>query len=108
MVAPRRVDNLQSLTTMQSMIAILGDTMASITIRNLDDETKERLRVRAAKRRRSMEDEARNILRETLARDSVSPVNLAEAIARRFKPVGGVDLELPLRDEMRAPPEFGS
>jgi len=64
--------------------------------------------VRAAKRRRPMEDEARNILRETLARDRVSPVNPAEAIARRFKPAGGVDLELPLRDEMREPPDFDS
>jgi plasmid stability protein len=69
--------------------------MGSITIRNLDDETKQRLRVRAAHRRRSMEDEARNILRETLARDSTTPGNLAEAIFERFKPMGGVDLVNP-------------
>ena len=37
--------------------------MASITIRNLDAHTKARLRVRAAHRQRSMEEEARNILR---------------------------------------------
>jgi plasmid stability protein len=82
--------------------------MASITIRNLDDQTKERLRVRAAHRRRSMEDEARNILREALARDSASPGNLAKAIARRFKPMGGADLELPVREGMREPPPFDS
>lgn len=82
--------------------------MASITIRNLDEETKNRLRVRAAQRRRSMEDEARNILRETLARDSAPPGNLAKAIAARFKPIGGVDLDQPVREDMREPPAFDS
>ena len=59
--------------------------MASITIRNLDDKTKERLRVRAARQRRSMEDEARNILRAALAKDAATPRNLAQTIrqARR-------------------------
>ena len=79
-------------------------SMASITIRNLDDQTKDRLRVRAAHRRRSMEDEARNILREALASDSAGPVNLAHAISSRFKSVGGVDLKLPVRESMREPP----
>lgn len=82
--------------------------MGSITIRNLDDQTKHRLRLRAAHRRRSMEEEARNILRETLARDSTTPGNLAEAILERFKPLGGVDLDLPVREEMRDPPAFNS
>ena len=81
--------------------------MASITIRNLDHETKERLRVRAAYRRRSMEDEARNILREALARDSVQPSNLADAIRKRFEPLGGVDLQLPEREPIREPPTPG-
>jgi plasmid stability protein len=82
--------------------------MASITIRNLDDQTKDRLRVRAAHRRRSMEDEARNILREALAIDSAGPVNLAQSISSRFKPLGGVDLKLPLREAMREPPSLNS
>ena len=38
--------------------------MASLTIRQLDDDTKTRLRLRAAANNRSMEDEARTILRE--------------------------------------------
>ena len=38
--------------------------MASITIRNLDEALKRRLRVRAAENNRSMEQEAREILRE--------------------------------------------
>ena len=82
--------------------------MASITIRNLDDQTKDRLRVRAAHRRRSMEEEARNILREALARDSAAPANLAKAIAVRFQPLGGVELELPVREGMREPPSLDS
>ena len=44
--------------------------MPSITIRNLDEQTKERLRVRAARRKRSMEDEARNILRAAVLEDN--------------------------------------
>ncbi len=76
--------------------------MASITIRNLDERTKERLRVRAARRRRSMEDEARNILRAAVAEDAVPPRNLAEAILRRFRPLGGVELRLPDRGRGRA------
>jgi len=78
--------------------------MASITIRNLDEQTKARLRVRAAHRKRSMEDEARNILRTALAEDGGATGNLAEAIRRRFAPLGGVGLELPAREPMREPP----
>ena len=80
--------------------------MASITIRNLDDRTKARLRVRAAHRRRSMEDEARNILREALADDASTPRNLADAVRQRFQPLGGVELEIPAREPMREPPRL--
>ena len=81
--------------------------MASITIRKLDEQTKERLRVRAAHRKRSMEDEARNILRAALAEGAATPADLAEAIQRRFRPFGGVDLPLPSRQPMREPPRPG-
>lgn len=80
--------------------------MASITIRNLDDKTKERLRVRAAHRRRSMEEEARHILREALARQTATPGNLAASIRKRFKSIGGVDLPVPSREPMREPPQL--
>jgi plasmid stability protein len=79
--------------------------MASITIRNLDEQTKARLRVRAAHRKRSMEDEARNILRSALAQDPSAAGNLAESIRRRFEPLGGVELALPAREPMREPPK---
>ena len=79
--------------------------MASITIRNLDDDVKTRLRVRAAEHHRSMEEEARLILREAV--DCMkAPRNLARAIRARIVPLGGVDLELPTRGPMREPPSF--
>lgn len=99
---------MPALITMPSLIAFRGaPSMASITIRNLDEQTKARLRVRAAHHRRSMEDEARNILRAALAEDRTISVNLAEAIRRRFEPFGGVDLQVPDREAMRPPPKPG-
>ncbi len=79
--------------------------MASITIRKLDEKTKARLRVRAAHHQRSMEDEARNILRTALAEEATTPRNLWEAVRSRFEPLGGVDLQLPPREPMREPPK---
>lgn len=81
--------------------------MASITIRNLDEQTKTRLRVRAAHHKRSMEEEARHILRATLAEERSIPGDLAQAIRRRFEPLGGVELPLPPREPMREPPKPG-
>jgi plasmid stability protein len=80
--------------------------MASITIRNLDEPLKARLRVRAATHGRSMEDEARDILRNVLNREPARPVNLASAIRARFAPLGGVDLPEITREPMREPPVF--
>ena len=80
--------------------------MASITIRNLDDGLKRRLRVRAAENDRSMEEEARDILRRTVG-EALPPEDLGLAIHARFAALGGVDLELPGRSPMRSPPEFG-
>ena len=79
--------------------------MASITIRNLDDEVTHRLRVRAIGNGRSMEEEARLILREAVAPEP-EPENLAQFIHDCFAPYGGVDLELPPREPAREPPDF--
>ena len=83
------------------------DSMATITIRQLDEKTKTRLRVRAAHHGRSMEEEAREILRSALTTSSPVKGNLAETIHRRFAAFGGLELELPRRDAMRQVPEFG-
>ena len=56
--------------------------MASITIRNLDDDIKQRLRVRAAEHGRSMEEEARDILRRVMS-DTATPRDLAASIRAR-------------------------
>jgi plasmid stability protein len=77
--------------------------MASITIRNLDDTLKRKLRLRAAHRNHSMEDEVRDILRTALAREPSSAGNLADAMRRRIEPLGGIDLCLPPRGPMREP-----
>ena len=82
------------------------DSMATLTIRQLDEKTKTRLRVRAAHHGRSMEEEAREILRSALTVSSPGTGNLAEAIRRRFAVFGGLEFELPQRDAMRHAPNF--
>ena len=80
--------------------------MASITVRNLDDGLKRRLRVRAAENGRSMEQEARDILRAALDEDAAPSKNLGTAIHELFRPIGGMELEILPREPMREPPQF--
>lgn len=72
--------------------------MASITIRRLPETTKRRLRMRAARNGRSMEQEAREILKGALQQPEREPENLGEAIHKMFAPFGGVDLKIPKRE----------
>jgi antitoxin FitA len=78
--------------------------MGAMTIRNIDEQLKTRLRVQAAKNGRSMEDEARDILRIALNTEPASGLTLVEEIRALVEPLGGVDLELPPRDPMRELP----
>jgi plasmid stability protein len=94
----------QAMTNVIAMIT--GGSMASITIRNLDDALKRKLRLRAAHRNRSMEDEARDILRTALAQEPAETRSLADAIRELVEPLGGVELELPPRGPVREPPDF--
>lgn len=80
--------------------------MSSITIRNLDDTLKRRLRLRAAERNHSMEEEARDILRCALAEEPGPKDNLADAIRRLIEPLGGVELPSFPRGPMREPSHF--
>ncbi|RZL33907.1 MAG: plasmid stabilization protein [Rubrivivax sp.] len=82
--------------------------MASLTIRDLDEALKQRLRIRAAHRNRSMEEEARQILRDALADKPAPIVDLGQRIRARFSPLGGVDLPLVPREAVRQPPELDS
>ena len=72
--------------------------MASLSIRNLDDRVKERLRLRAAANGRSMEAEIRAILSDAVDDASVA-VGLGQALLSRFSAIGGADVELPARSE---------
>lgn len=80
--------------------------MTSITIRNLDDGLKRRLRLRAAQHNRSMEEEARDILRCALSEEPRAADNLADRIRRRVEPFGGIDLPPFPRGPLRDPPDF--
>lgn len=80
--------------------------MASITVRNIDNSLKDKLRLRAARNGRSMEDEARALLRAALAEEEQPNENLAKAIRRRIAPLGGVELPLIQREPNREPPDF--
>jgi plasmid stability protein len=80
--------------------------MASITIRNLDDEVKKQLRKQAAKNGRSLEAEARDILSRNLRaaappkRDPNGPktgLDLVRPILEAVEKYGGVELEIPSR-----------
>jgi len=81
--------------------------MASLTIRNIEDALKASLRMRAAEHGRSMEEEARQILRRSLMREKAA-TGLGSRIAGRFHAVGGVDLPAVPRSLPRASPGFGT
>jgi plasmid stability protein len=69
------------------------DVMASITVRNLQTDTKRKLKIRAAMNGRSMEQEAREILKSALAQTSKKKTNVADRIREIFGPLGGVEVE---------------
>ena len=79
------------------------DCMASITIRNLEEATKRKLKIRAAIHGRSMEQEAREILKNALRQKPRTGADLVKAIRQRFAPLGGVELEPFPREPIRDP-----
>ena len=85
--------------------------MASLTIRNLEDDLKQELRMRGARRGASMEDEARSILRAVVAAriplEQISPSQPAvpqesawDFIQKLREKYGTFDLEVPERVDM--------
>ena len=75
--------------------------MASMTIRDLDDRLKARLRVRAARNSRSMEEEVRAILKAALMSDQGTSKSLIKAIRARIEPLGGVEIAIAPREPIR-------
>ena len=88
--------------------ACYSHSMATITIRNLDETVKRKLQVRAALNGRSMEAEAREVLSQLAASDSAAPrQGLGTSIRKRFAALGGVELKIPPRRfSSRAIPKF--
>ncbi|MEO3386630.1 plasmid stabilization protein [Mesorhizobium sp. CAU 1741] len=88
--------------------------MAALTIRNIDDETKQALRLRAARHGVSMEQEVRTILKNAVLSshpkersDERPGRNFYESIRELVEPYGGFDLDIPERSkDMRDPPVF--
>lgn len=77
--------------------------MANITIRKLEETTKRKLKIRAARNGRSMEQEAREILKSALAHPVKKQANLAERVREIFGPLGGVELERMPREPIPDP-----
>lgn len=78
--------------------------MAVLTIRNIEDSIKERLRVRAATHGHSMEEEVRVILRRAVG--GVDGPALWALSRQLFEGADGVELQLPEREGDRASPDF--
>lgn len=79
--------------------------MASLVIRDLDDQVKTRLRVQAAEHGRSMEAEARAIL-ATALHGRRPPRGLGSHIRDRFADLGGVELDVPVRSDVAQAADF--
>ena len=80
--------------------------MATITVRDLDDGVKQKLRERAAKNGRSMEAEVRAVLEDAVtAKEPAVEYGLATWIHERFAEAGGwEDFELPDRSQQMPEP----
>jgi plasmid stability protein len=73
--------------------------VAAISVRDLDDDVASRLKVRAARHGRSMEAEVRAILTDAVTAAENEQFNLAQAVRERFAAIGGIDLDVPPRQD---------
>ena len=82
--------------------------VATITVRNLEEGLKRRLRIRAAEHGKSMEEEVRDILRAALEQEEepAPGKDIVSIIRAHVEPLGGIELELPPREPIREPPRF--
>jgi plasmid stability protein len=81
--------------------------MAQIIVRDLEDDIKARLKRRAERHGRSMEEEVRDILRNAAKEENRPLPRLGSRIAARFARTG-LTVDLPeLRGQQPRSPEFG-
>jgi len=80
--------------------------MAQLVVRNIEDTVKSRLRHRAARHGRSMEEEVRDILRDAVKEEETSVSGLGTAISSRFRKLG-LEFDIPeLRGHKISPVSF--
>ena len=79
--------------------------MASITIRNLDESLKIKLRLQSAQHGCSMEAEVRNILNQVL-NPATSATDFAARVHQRFAGLQADSLPIPDRQDVRTPPDM--
>jgi len=79
--------------------------MASITIRNLDESLKIKLRLQSAQHGCSMEAEVRNILNQVL-NPATTPTDFAARVHQRFAGLQADSLPIPDRQDVRTPPDM--
>ena len=77
--------------------------MPTLTIRKLDEEVRDQLRIQAATHGRSMEAEVRSILKWYIRRNKSNPKLLARRINKRFSQIDDGNLELPERQKLSPP-----
>jgi plasmid stability protein len=80
--------------------------MSTLTIRNIETEIKDKLRLVAAANGRSMEEEVRTILRSVLSQPAAA-TGLGSRLHARFASIGGADLPQPDRSSPPRAPDFG-
>jgi len=90
---------------MIALQSLFGANMAALTIRNIDDEVKNRLRLQAAQHGCSMEQEVREILSRAVLpkRDQLA---FAQRIQKHFVSLELDTLPIPKRQKVRTPPEM--
>jgi len=79
--------------------------MTNLTIRNIDPTLNKSLSLSAARHGRSLEEEARQLLLQSLIQEKAS-TGLGTRISQRFAAAGGVDLPEVARSMPRPPPEL--
>ena len=86
--------------------------MTSLLIPDIDDTLHAKLSARARAHARSVEEEARETLREAVSRAGPLPSteSLTDIFRRHFGPENGFDLDLPPRsaERNRLPPDFSN